>query len=207
MWTAVFTMSFLVFVVAIGGTLVMAIKRNPVWKKWLATIGASFVIMVIGAVQIPPVDSPSTKVSPTVAVTQPQSQGLVATPVERPTPTPTTPETNNSANQLTAVAAPETKAPQPSSASIQTPAPSANSSPTSTVQSSTTKTTQPSITTKTVSPTPTTSNQNMTVYVGATGTKYHYQTCRTLKDTRIPMSINEAKSQGYTACGVCKPPQ
>jgi len=215
MWTAVIMISFLVFVVAIGGTLVMAIKRKPVWKKWLATSGASFAMMVIGAAQLPPVDSSTTNVPSPAAVTEPQAQGFLAAPIT--TPTPAAPETNTPADQSATVAARETEASQPNSTPSQSPAPSTKSSTTATVDPSTTKTAQPAATTspqptttaKTVSPTPTpvTSSQNITVYVGKTGTKYHYQDCRTLKDAKIPMSINEAKSKGRTACGVCKPPQ
>ncbi len=42
-----------------------------------------------------------------------------------------------------------------------------------------------------------------TVYVGKTGTKYHYQGCRTLKGGGIPISLDEALAQGRSACKVC----
>lgn len=41
------------------------------------------------------------------------------------------------------------------------------------------------------------------VYVGKTGSKYHYSTCRTLKNGAYPMSLDEALAQGRTACKVC----
>jgi len=48
-------------------------------------------------------------------------------------------------------------------------------------------------------------NQSQTVYIGATGTKYHRETCRTLKSTKTPISLEEAKAQGREACKVCNP--
>ena len=44
-----------------------------------------------------------------------------------------------------------------------------------------------------------------TVYVGATGTKYHRQSCPTLKGKGHAISLEEAKNQGRTPCKVCKP--
>lgn len=45
--------------------------------------------------------------------------------------------------------------------------------------------------------------QGRTVYVGKTGSKYHYRGCRTLKGGGIPISLDEALAQGRTACKVC----
>ena len=42
-----------------------------------------------------------------------------------------------------------------------------------------------------------------TVYVGKTGSKYHYKDCRTLKDGAFPMSLSDAKAEGRTPCKVC----
>lgn len=47
------------------------------------------------------------------------------------------------------------------------------------------------------------SDQSETVYVTNTGSKYHSASCRYLKKSQIPMSLSEAKRQGYTACSVC----
>ena len=44
-----------------------------------------------------------------------------------------------------------------------------------------------------------------TVYIGKTGSKYHRQTCRTLKGNGSAISLSDAKSQGRTACKICKP--
>lgn len=46
-------------------------------------------------------------------------------------------------------------------------------------------------------------DQSETVYVTNTGSKYHRAGCRYLKKSQIPMSLSEAKRQGYTACSVC----
>lgn len=54
---------------------------------------------------------------------------------------------------------------------------------------------------------PPTDNQNVTVYITDTGAKYHTSTCRTLKSSKHAISLVEAKSEGYTACGICHPPQ
>ena len=51
------------------------------------------------------------------------------------------------------------------------------------------------------------SNDNKTVWVTASGKKYHDEGCRTLAKSKnkSSMTIAEAKAQGYTACGVCAP--
>jgi hypothetical protein len=50
-------------------------------------------------------------------------------------------------------------------------------------------------------------NKEQTVYVTKTGKKYHTSTCRYLAKSKISMSLKDAKSKGFTACSVCKPPQ
>ena len=45
-----------------------------------------------------------------------------------------------------------------------------------------------------------------TVYVTKTGKKYHTESCRYLKYSKIKMDLKQAKSSGYGACKVCKPP-
>ena len=42
-----------------------------------------------------------------------------------------------------------------------------------------------------------------TVYVGKTGTKYHEQGCRTLKNGAYPITLEEALEEGREACKVC----
>ncbi len=43
------------------------------------------------------------------------------------------------------------------------------------------------------------------VYRGKTGDKYHRASCRTLKGGGIPITLEEAKSQGRQACKICNP--
>lgn|GEM_PF-6247639 len=43
------------------------------------------------------------------------------------------------------------------------------------------------------------------IFVTETGKRYHSGGCRTLKNSRIPINIAEAKAAGFTPCGICKP--
>ena len=43
------------------------------------------------------------------------------------------------------------------------------------------------------------------VYITRTGEKYHISSCRYLHSSRIKIKLNVAKSQGYSACSVCRP--
>lgn len=45
-----------------------------------------------------------------------------------------------------------------------------------------------------------------TVYVIKIGSKYHSDGCRYLSRSCIPMSLSEAKSEGYAPCSVCDLP-
>lgn len=49
------------------------------------------------------------------------------------------------------------------------------------------------------------SGYSETVYIGDTGTKYHRESCRTLKGNAHAISLDEALAQGREACKVCKP--
>ncbi|MGB4588050.1 MAG: ComEC/Rec2 family competence protein [Clostridiaceae bacterium] len=49
--------------------------------------------------------------------------------------------------------------------------------------------------------------QTITVYITKTGAKYHMDGCRYLSESKISISLDDAKKKGYTPCGVCKPPQ
>lgn len=44
---------------------------------------------------------------------------------------------------------------------------------------------------------------SQTVYVTKTGAKYHRSGCQYLKKSKIAISLDNAKSQGYTACSKC----
>lgn len=58
----------------------------------------------------------------------------------------------------------------------------------------------------TPAPAPKQTPQAVTVYVTKTGKKYHRDGCRYLSQSRIPISLSDAKS-GYGPCSVCNPPQ
>ena len=52
---------------------------------------------------------------------------------------------------------------------------------------------------------PATQTSEQVVYITNTGTKYHAAGCRYLKKSSIKTTLDEAKSQGLTACSVCNP--
>ncbi len=47
--------------------------------------------------------------------------------------------------------------------------------------------------------------QSVTVYVTRTGEKYHRDGCRYLRQSKIPMTLDNARAR-YDACKVCTPP-
>jgi micrococcal nuclease len=44
------------------------------------------------------------------------------------------------------------------------------------------------------------------VYVTSTGKRYHRENCRSLRNSKIPISLEDALESGYEACAICKPP-
>jgi competence protein ComEC len=50
------------------------------------------------------------------------------------------------------------------------------------------------------------SSYGSALYVTATGECYHRAGCRYLAHSKIPITLKEAKAQGYRPCSVCKPP-
>jgi hypothetical protein len=50
------------------------------------------------------------------------------------------------------------------------------------------------------------SNAGATVYVTATGKKYHTASCRYIRKGATPMKLKDAVKAGYSPCSVCKPP-
>ncbi len=69
-----------------------------------------------------------------------------------------------------------------------------------------TNTTKPPASVTTQPPRPSNSGGGE-VYVTNIGEKYHTGSCRYLAKSRIPISLADAKAQGYDACKVCRPPQ
>lgn len=49
------------------------------------------------------------------------------------------------------------------------------------------------------------SESSYTVYITATGSKYHRNGCRYLSRSQISISKSDAISQGYDPCSVCNP--
>ena len=45
-----------------------------------------------------------------------------------------------------------------------------------------------------------------TVYITKTGSKYHRGSCSYLSQSKIAISLSQAKARGYTPCSVCRPP-
>ena len=45
------------------------------------------------------------------------------------------------------------------------------------------------------------------VYITVSGKKYHRGSCAFLKKSKIGITLQDAKSKGYTPCSKCKPPQ
>ena len=56
-------------------------------------------------------------------------------------------------------------------------------------------------------PQPQAQTKEQTVYITKTGKKYHTATCRYLAKSKISISLKDAKTRGFTACSVCRPPQ
>lgn len=165
------------FIVTIIGAFVMAIKRDPVWKKWLAAIGICFVMFVLGAVN----DSPKNTAqnSANIITSSPQ----LSQPVQQSDSVPAvTNQTNVTANNDQAIT------PVAPATTPQTVQPATSS-----------KTVSPA-------PTPQTNTQEQTVYITRTGAKYHRAGCRYLSKSCIPINLSDAK-QNYTPCSVCNPPQ
>lgn len=52
---------------------------------------------------------------------------------------------------------------------------------------------------------PVVSDREPIVYITKSGAKYHRESCRYLSKSKIPISLEDAKTRGYSACKVCKP--
>lgn len=50
-------------------------------------------------------------------------------------------------------------------------------------------------------------DSDVIVYITELGKKYHRDGCRHLSKSKIPISLSDAKSSGYTPCNVCDPPE
>ena len=50
------------------------------------------------------------------------------------------------------------------------------------------------------------SNHDVVVYVTNTGRLYHQDSCRSLRQSRIPLTLSDAVGSGYNPCSTCRPP-
>lgn len=50
-------------------------------------------------------------------------------------------------------------------------------------------------------------SKEITVYVTNTGSKYHREGCQYLRQSQIPISLDDAISEGYEPCSRCNPPR
>jgi len=46
-------------------------------------------------------------------------------------------------------------------------------------------------------------SNSQTVYITKTGSKYHNAGCQYLRQSKIAISLDDAKAQGYSACSKC----
>jgi len=54
-------------------------------------------------------------------------------------------------------------------------------------------------------PDPQRDESQITVYITRTGERYHRGSCHHLARSKYPVSLRDAKRQGYTPCKVCRP--
>ncbi len=64
---------------------------------------------------------------------------------------------------------------------------------------------EPKTTQNNITPTKNNTNDNYTVFVTASGKKYHKATCHYLTDSQKAIKLYDAISEGYEPCSICKP--
>ena len=202
--------SFATFLVAITLPFIFfgfasAIRKRSMLNLLIAIVAV--IVCIFSAQFVPPAEQTQSNetninnVSSTAAPISVQTPQPTTKPTPSPPPQPTVaPPTAQPTQALTITPAPQpTAAPpttQPTQALTITPAPQPTAAPVNNaVNDSTTQTRS----------IPNSSNSEIIVYIGKTGTKYHRQSCRTLKGNGIPITLEEAKSQGRQACQVCNP--
>lgn len=52
-----------------------------------------------------------------------------------------------------------------------------------------------------------TAGESAAVYVTNSGEKYHRENCRSLRRSKIALSLEDAVKSGYAPCSICKPPE
>ena len=182
MWDFIGILGLMATFVAIIGSIVLAVKKNVLWKKWLSAAGIAFIVFIVGAANAP---------------TNTNNKNAISTPPQQQTQSQPAPQ---SQQQTQPGQQPQTEQAKATAIQVQV----------QTVQQPTAKATTPPpqatapATVKT--PAPQAQKQDMTVYVTRTGKKYHRDSCRYLSKSKIPISLSDAKSNGYGPCSVCNPP-
>lgn len=100
---------------------------------------------------------------------------------------------------------PQSTSQAPSSKTVTQPAPSSIPQSTAVQPSGTQTPSSPPAVSKPADTQP--EVKEVTVYITKTGEKYHTSGCRYLSKSKIPISLDNAKKQGYTPCSVCNPPR
>lgn len=157
--------------------------------KRLLITAISVVVMVLGVsiVPSPQIDSaPTPSPSPSATATDLPS----ATPEPTPTPTPKPTSTPTIA-----------PTPEPTAAPTIAPAPDPTTVPVASTKTGASASSGDSNTQASSAA----SSSGATVYVGNTGTKYHRESCSTLKGKGHAISLEKALSEGREPCKRCKP--
>ncbi|MFX4261144.1 hypothetical protein ACOBQJ_02970 [Pelotomaculum propionicicum] len=193
MWMFIGVIGLLGFIVAIVGSVIFGIKKNIIWKKWLAGAGIALVMFFTGAMldssnQPSNQNEPQANNSQTTTQTQ-QEQKTKPEQQKQQTETKETASTPEAQTNKTTTPEQTTLTPAPA----ETPAPAQTPAQNQTE----TQTQTPAQTEK----------KEITVYVTDTGEKYHTAGCSSLSKSKIPMSLSDAKAAGYTPCGRCNPPK
>ena len=181
MWDVIIIISLLSMILFVLGAIFLAFKRTGTWKKWIIYAGIAFAVFIIGVINAPaPKDNQnkSDKIENQQNIIQQEQESKNNNSIKEEIKNDTNDiEIDNQLNQSV----------------NQTPIP-------------------PTITTEIEDTTvkPVTQSQSQ-LYVGSIDSnKYHYSDCRHAKKIKEDKQIwfkdvNDAKSQGYVPCGVCKP--
>lgn len=107
MWEVLLVFSFLAIPAALIGALVMALKKKPGWKKWLAGAGFAFVLFAISGTMLPDTNNTvDSKEQSQVAIdNENEKQGIDSSTAEPATPRP---QESNSGTNIAASPAPST---------------------------------------------------------------------------------------------------
>ena len=179
-WQFVFWISIPFIVLGIADF----VRKHQPRQLLMGVIGVGLCMMAVSC------GSATTKTNPVIVTPSPTAQ-VTATPLPTPEPTPVP----------TPVPTPE---PTPVPTPVPTPEPTAVAAASSkNASSKSSGSTAASSAGKAAQAEEEPANGEM-VWVGKTGTKYHYQSCPTLKGKGRKITMKEALAQGRTGCKVCK---